>query len=140
MTFPVNEINSISGFLQPSDIIDLMLTYDKNGKQVTMPIMENLNIMATGVKTTIDKSGEALERYSTVTVHVTPFDAKRIILAQDMGKITATLRNPDDLVPSDGKTVTSDDVLGIKKPARRTVKRRREVTKPKGIQYIIGGV
>src|SRR5690554_1980060 len=57
LTIPVDEINSISGFLQPKDRVDLLLTYKKAGSKenMTFPFMQNLHILATGVKTVVDK-------------------------------------------------------------------------------------
>jgi len=138
LTIPVDEINSISGFLQPKDNVDLMLTYKKSARQgiVTFPFMQNLHVLATGVKTMIDKTGRASsQRYSTITVQVTPENAKKIILAQDVGKITATLRHPDDLVPMSTKETKVSDLM-IKKPK----KKYKRAIKKKGIEFIIGGV
>ncbi len=95
LTVPVDEINSISGFLQPSDNIDLFLTDRRDGEKEIYPIMQNLHVLATGIKTDVDKSGQPTGRsYSTITVQVTPKDAKRIVLAQSVGKLTATCETP----------------------------------------------
>ncbi len=131
LTVPVDEINSISGFLQPKDSIDLMLTH-KNGKEdAIVPLMQNLHVMATGIRTEVNKSGSGVKTYRTITVQVTPEDAKRIILARDTGKVTATLRNPGDAEPIGTKSLTVSQLLG-KKPRRRQQKKR-------GIEYIVGG-
>ncbi len=140
LTIRVDEINSISGFLQPKDNVDLLITYDGKevgGKKVTMPFMQNLHILATGVKTQVDKTGKsANKRYSTVTVQVTPEDAKKIILAQDVGKITAALRHPDDNAPMAKTAIGIHDILGIKS----VVNKKKVVKKENGIEFIIGGV
>ena len=69
------------------------------------------------------------------TVQVTPEDAKKIILAQDVGKVTATLRHPDDLVPMNSKETRVSDLF-VKKP----IKRYKKAKIKKGIEFIIGGV
>ncbi len=138
LTVPVDEINSISGFLQPSDNIDLFLTDRRDGEKAIYPIMQNLHVLATGIKTDVDKSGQTTGRiYNTITVQVTPKDAKRIVLAQSVGKLTATLRNPDDTALIDSNALTASQLRGIKpkpKPKPRAPKRRK-----KGIEYIVGG-
>jgi pilus assembly protein CpaB len=141
LTVPVGEVNSISGFLQPNDIVDLLLTYQKSGgEQKIFPIIQNLHVMATGVKTVTDKTGRSSKkRYSTITVQVSSEEAKKIILAQDVGKITATLRHPDDNVAISTKAMTVDDLLGKKKVKKKTVARKKVRIK-KGIEYIIGGI
>lgn len=134
LTVPVDEINSISGFLQPSDRIDLFLTDRRGGEKQIYPIMQNLHVLATGIKTEVNKSGQPTGRtYNTITVQVTPKDAKRIVLAQSVGKLTATLRNPDDMAPIDATALTASDLRGIKPPPPPKAKR-----KP-GIEFIVGG-
>ncbi len=134
LTVPVDEINSISGFLQPSDNIDLFLTDRRGGEKQIYPIMQNLHVLATGIKTEVDKSGQPTGRtYNTITVQVTPDNAKRIVLAQSVGKLTATLRNPDDVAKIDSTPLTAADLRGEKKVVPKPVKRRR------GIEFIIGG-
>lgn len=141
LTIPVDEINSFSGFLQPKDNVDLLLTYngqEVGGKDVTFPFMQNLHVLATGVKTVIDKSGKSgATRYSTITVQVTPQDAKRIVLARKLGDITAVLRHPDDALPMNDRAFSVADVLGEQfkpKPVYRRAK-----PKKKGIEMIVGG-
>lgn len=142
ITIPVDDINSISGFLQPNDNVDLLLTYsgkEVNGDKVTFPFMQNLHVLATGVNTVVDKTGRTPnKRYNTITVEVMPQDAKKIILAQELGKITAALRHPDDSLPMNGTALDISDVLGEQfraKPVQKTV-----VKKKKGIEFIVGGV
>lgn len=96
MTVPVDEINSISGLLEPGDIVDLIATIDKKGKKVTFPLLQSVQVIATGQRSVDDpKSGQRRE-YSTVTFDITPEQAQNVIVARDAGKITALLRNPQD--------------------------------------------
>ena len=142
LTLRVDEINSISGFLQPKDHVDLMLTYTEGKKgKVTLPFMQSLYVLATGVKTVTDKTGRAsTKRYNTITVQVSPENAKRLILAQDIGKITATLRHPDDGGAMDKEAMTVAKLLNKKKVKRKASKKRKAVARKKGIEFIIGGV
>ncbi|HJV73497.1 MAG TPA: Flp pilus assembly protein CpaB [Noviherbaspirillum sp.] len=99
MTVPVDEINSISGMLEPGDVIDLMLTVDHNSRKLSFPLLQSVQVMATGQRSVDDpKSGER-RSYSTVTLDTTPEQAQRVIVAREAGKITALLRNPDDKQP-----------------------------------------
>lgn len=138
LTIRVDEINSISGFLQPEDNVDLLLTYaDKSKGKLTHPVMQNLHVLATGVKTVVDKTGRTDgTRYNTITVQVTPEDAMRITLAQDVGKMTAVLRNPEDLNPLEKDSVTVADVMHKK----QSTVTKKPVKREKGIDIIIGGV
>lgn len=96
MTVPVDEISSISGMLEPGDVIDLVVTIDKQGSKHTFPLLQGVQVMATGQRAVDDpKSGERRE-YSTVTLDTTPEQAQHVIAAREGGKLTALLRNPQD--------------------------------------------
>lgn len=96
MTVPVDEISSISGMLEPGDVIDLIVTLDKQGSKTTFPLLQGVQVMATGQRAVDDpKSGERRE-YSTVTLDTTPEQAQHVITAREGGKLTALLRNPQD--------------------------------------------
>lgn len=96
ITVPVDEINSISGLLEPGDLIDLIVTLDQDGKKVTVPLMQTVQVLATGQRAVDDpKSGER-KIYSTVTLDTDPKQAQNVIAARETGRITALLRNPQD--------------------------------------------
>ena len=96
MTVAVDEINSISGLLEPGDMIDLLVSVDKKGRKLTRPLLQAVQVMATGQRV-VDSPREGERRqYSTVTIDITPGQAQQIILARDAGKVTALLRNPED--------------------------------------------
>lgn len=96
VTVPVDEISSISGMLEPGDLIDLILTVDRQGKKYSFVMQELVPVLATGQRAVDDpKSGER-RNYSTVTFDTTPDEARTIIRAREAGKITALLRNPQD--------------------------------------------
>ncbi|MEW8624459.1 MAG: Flp pilus assembly protein CpaB [Candidatus Thiodiazotropha sp.] len=133
LAFTVDKINSISGFLQPKDKIDLLLEYNNQVR----PIIQNLHVMATGVRTHIDKTGRMSEdAFRTITVEVTPEVAEKITLAKSVGKITAILRSPQDDKYFDEEPMTVAKLLKKPKPK---VKVRRRVVKKEGIEFIIGG-
>lgn len=99
ITVPVDEINSISGLLEPGDIIDLMAAVDQQGRKHIFTLLQNVSVMATGQRAENDpKSGEK-RTYSTVTLDTSPQEALNIIRAREAGKLTALLRNPEDKNP-----------------------------------------
>ncbi|MEW8085352.1 MAG: Flp pilus assembly protein CpaB [Candidatus Thiodiazotropha endolucinida] len=135
LAFTVDKINSISGFLQPNDKIDLLLDY----KDRIIPIIQNLHVIATGTYTQIDKTGrQSDDSFRIITVEVTPEVAEKITLAKSIGKITALLRSPqdDELISDDPMTVARL----LNKPNPKPKTRKRIVRKEKGIEYIIGGI
>ncbi len=144
MTVRVDEINSISGFLQPNDKVDLLLSYGSGGSYRIFPLIQQLDVIATGVQTLVDKSSSGSPRaFSTITVHVTPTDGQKITLAQQVGKLTAMLRNPDDEAPLSDIPLSVAELLNepVVVPTKPAPKPRRVITQKKevGVEYIIGG-
>ncbi|MEW8428874.1 MAG: Flp pilus assembly protein CpaB [gamma proteobacterium symbiont of Ctena orbiculata] len=134
LSFTVDKVNSISGFLQPNDKIDLLLDYNDQ----VIPIIQNLHVVATGNKTRIDKTGrQVADPYSIITVVVTPEIAEKITLARTLGKITSLLRPPHDEKPISDEPMTVARLFNKPKPIKSVQKRLEK--KEKGIEYIIGG-
>lgn len=96
ITVPVDEINSISGLLEPGDLIDLLVTVSQKEKKYTFPILQKARVMATGQRSVDDPQNGERRQYSTVTLDTTPEQAQAVIMARDAGKVTALLRNPND--------------------------------------------
>jgi pilus assembly protein CpaB len=114
ITVAVDEINSISGLLEPGDRVDLMVTLDNKGTKYTVPLLQAVQVMATGQRSADDpKTGER-RQYSTVTLDTTPEQAHNVIVAREAGRITALLRNPTDTKALPGGEFDLAAVLGRK--------------------------
>jgi pilus assembly protein CpaB len=139
ITIAVDEINSISGMLQPGDRIDLLFsarppeTAGARGQvaEATLPLFQGLLVLATGrqVRAGVDERG-AQRSFSTVTVEVAPEQAQRLVVAQRTGKLTAVLRNPDDPARMARKAMDLRHLLGVA-PA---------LAVRQGPQVIVGGM
>jgi len=113
ITVPVDEINSISGMLEPGDAIDLLVSLAQKDKKLIFPLLQNAQVMATGQRNVDDPQGGKKE-YSTVTLNVTEEEAKYLIAARENGKITALLRNPQDKRISFDPNFDTASALGLK--------------------------
>jgi pilus assembly protein CpaB len=112
ITVAVDEINSISGLLEPGDLIDLLVTVDQKNQKVTVPLLQGVRVMATGQRSVDDpKSGER-RLYSTVTLNTDPGQAQNVVVAREAGRITALLRNPQDSAPLQGVQGDLASLLG----------------------------
>lgn len=139
MTVRVDEINSISGFLQPKDKVDLLLSYGSSEESKIFPLIQKLNVIATGVQTMVDKQSGGRERsFNTITVHVSPEQAQKITLSQQVGRLTAVLRNPEDDGSLSDTPITVANLLNTPEP--EPVKPRKRRPKPPSIQYIVEGL
>jgi pilus assembly protein CpaB len=128
LTTEVDEINSISGMLRPSDHIDLIVTARASGgnSETTFPLMSNVEVLATGQVTRKRDGYAEPHTYTTITLSVSPTDADRIVVAKNAGKLTAVLRNPDDSHPNVTPALSIDQLIP-KNPGHLAV------------QYIVGG-
>ncbi|MCL1888070.1 MAG: Flp pilus assembly protein CpaB [Kiritimatiellaeota bacterium] len=99
---------SVSGLVQPNDHVNVVGTFvldapdrPNEKEQVTLTVLQNVTVLATGRETSRTLSRLSADRassYSTVTLHVTPREAETLIACeQNRGRLTLTLRNPDDL-------------------------------------------
>jgi pilus assembly protein CpaB len=139
MTVPVDEINSISGMLEPGDMIDLMVTLDQNGKKITFPLLQSVQVMATGQRAVDDaKSGER-RQFSTVTLDTTPEQAQNVIVARDSGKLTALLRNPQDSAPVGNGGYDLAALLGQNGVAAKAAAGEQRPPAPRVIPVLYGG-
>jgi len=98
ITVPVDEVNSISGLLQPGDRIDLMVAAKKDSKSYLFPLLQNVTVLATGSQAVVSPDGKEGSKniFSTITLDAAPEDARRVLAAREIGKLAAMLRSPGD--------------------------------------------
>jgi pilus assembly protein CpaB len=101
VTFPVENKNSVAGFVFPGDRIDLMLSQKVAGGgdgpplSVAETIMTNLRVLATDQRTTtdVDDQGKTVvKNISMVTIEATPSMAEKISVARALGDLSIALR------------------------------------------------
>jgi pilus assembly protein CpaB len=144
LTVAVDEVNSLSGMLQPGDRIDLMLsvrpqpTSGAVEPEITRTLMQNVHVLATGRQvrpvgdTTVGRS------FTTITVEVDPGQAQQLVVAQRSGRLTAMLRNPDDRQKVSERMLDVNALLGL---PRRPLPPAAPPPQPRtaGVQVIVGG-
>jgi pilus assembly protein CpaB len=97
ITVPVDEVNSISGMLEPGDRIDLVASVRRDNRAFMFALLQNVAVLATGAKAVPD--GEAKDgrrNYTTITLEASPEEAQRVLAARELGKLAAVLRAPGD--------------------------------------------
>ena len=102
ITIPVDQINSMSGLLNPADKIDLYVSFDHHGKRVTAALLSGVEVLATGHHTAApsDRPGERDGTYATVTLETSSEDAVKLVAARQSGTITAVLSREHGGVPA----------------------------------------
>lgn len=143
MSISVDEVNSVSGMLQPGDRIDLLFSVRPPvlagvpaPGEVTTTLMQDLPVLATGrqVRPGSDEAS-AGRHFTTITVEVTPEQAQKLIVAQRAGKLTAMLRHPDDRQPVGQRLHDLKSLLGMAPDDLPAV----PPPLPRGPELIVGG-
>lgn len=113
VTLPVDEISSLSGMVEPGDLIDIIVSARKGSRQVTFALLQGVQVLATGTRVS-HKSEDGAERgYTTITLDTTPEEAKRVIAAREIGRITALLRAPEDRAAISTERTDASTLLGL---------------------------
>jgi Flp pilus assembly protein CpaB len=127
MTIPVDAEQGLEGSILPGDRIDLLLSYQtipafepskppappapvRKAEYVTASLLENVYVLATG---RFGGGGAEAGRYRSLTLLVSSDEAKMLIWAMNLGKLSVLLRNPKDLQPTD-RAVASGDSEALK--------------------------
>lgn len=93
----VNDVSGVAGFVQPSDAVDVLITREMPGtggesRQATDVLLQNVRVIA------IDQNAQGADGKpilaKTATLEVTPTDAQKLALAQQVGSLSLVLRKP----------------------------------------------
>jgi pilus assembly protein CpaB len=93
---------SVGGWIRPNDHVDIIGAFRDpgTGEQMAVTLMQNLVVIATGKitgTTNINLLPESARGYNNLTFLVLPEEAEILSLASDLGALTLTLRNPEDI-------------------------------------------
>jgi pilus assembly protein CpaB len=102
ITISTETKTSVGGWVRPNDHVDLIGTFKDptSGEQVAVTLMQNILVIATGKitgTTNVNLVPEGQRDYNNVSLLVTAEDVEMLVLAQELGALTMSLRNEDDL-------------------------------------------
>jgi len=117
-TIQVDARKSAAGLLSPGDRVDVQIFVRANpdhgiNSPFTKIFLQNIRVYA--VDQTIDKATDGEEARNvakTVSLIVTPAQANRINLAENMGEISLIPRNPDDDAVVEDSEQGADELFG----------------------------
>jgi pilus assembly protein CpaB len=113
----VSPESAVHHWVEPADRVDIVGVFrdPKSGELVSMTMLQNVIVLATGRiggQTNRRLLSETEQGYDTVTLHVLPEAAEMLVLAQDLGTLYLTLRNPEDTEINDlGSSKTTMQTL-----------------------------
>ena len=132
----VNVVSGVSGFVLPGDRVDVLCTIDnapgqQQGVAITKTILQNIEVVAAGVKTQTNKSEPITVQ--TVTLIVEPKQAEDLTLGMHEGRIHLVLRNPVDSEIVAMRSTDTREVFGLSSPKPAAT---RVVTKQGPVIYV----
>jgi pilus assembly protein CpaB len=100
-TVRINDVSGVAGFIKPNDTVDVLVTRAaigpdgvQTGGQVTDVLLQNVRVIAMGQTTNANRQ-EPSPTNST-TLEVTPLDAQKLVLGQQLGQLSLVLRKPGE--------------------------------------------
>ncbi len=141
ITVKVDEASGVAGFIKPEDMVDVVVTWDKNefkADPVSRIILQNLLVLGVGQEIE-QKPGEKPKVVPTVTLEVTPEEGESLALAAKEGHITLALRPPvgDGKVETEG--IRSSEMLGMASKAPVAASVEEEQAKPRTAVEVLRG-
>ena len=114
VSVPVSAVSSVSGFVRPNDLVDVILTRQIPGPGATGTdlmadvIMEGVQVLAIDQLRSEDATEPTVGNTAVLLVDL--FGAQKLILAQRVGQLSLALRNVEEQEPGQLLTVTARDL------------------------------
>jgi pilus assembly protein CpaB len=102
ITIEAKSTSAVGGWVRPNDHVDLIGTFKdpQSGEQVAVTLLQNVVVLATGKitgTTNINLVPESQREYNNVSLLVIPEEAEILVLSQELGALTMSLRNEEDI-------------------------------------------
>ncbi len=102
ITIDAGKAVSVGGWIRPNDHVDIIGTFKdpQTNENVAVTLLQNVIVLATGKitgTTNVNLIPENQRDYNNVSLLVIPEEAEILVLAQDLGSLTMSLRNEDDV-------------------------------------------
>ena len=92
VTIRVNDVTGVSGFLLPGDRVDILLSRGgrRGGSRKTSLLLQDVRVLGVGQLASERSDKPVVVR--TLTVEATPNESQKLVLAQQVGKLSMVLR------------------------------------------------
>ena len=101
MTIPVDSSLAMGGMLQPGHRVDIIGTFSKGRDlrkdKVTVTLLQNVTVLATGDETAGDEGDDGGARFTTATLSVGLEESELLAFAASTGRLALVLRGFQDL-------------------------------------------
>jgi pilus assembly protein CpaB len=132
ITIDAKSVQAVGGWIRPNDHIDVIGTFrdPQTDENVAVTLLQNVIVLATGKitgTTNVNLIPEGQREYNNVSLLVIPEEAEILVLAQELGSLTLSLRNEDDvdIIEERGRATISTLLSGER--TRVLEKKRQEI-------------
>lgn len=133
VTIRVDDVTGVAGFLLPGDRVDVILTRDVGGKgnPTNSILLQDIRVLGVGQISNEQRDKPVVVR--AVTVEASPKQSQKLVLAQQVGRLSLVLRPAADRSVSSTQSVSVSDLteneasprqVASVAPAKAPVKRR----------------
>lgn len=134
-TLRIDSVSGVAGFLLPNDRVDIFLTRKNADGLAANVLMQNVKVIA--IDQFSDKESNQARVARTATVEVSPKDAQALALAQQVGRLTMSLRQIDEIETTDQPSaIRLEDIVQTEKAAEVAPAAPRGPCTRKGIELI----
>ncbi len=140
ITLSAGDRDGVGGWIRPNDHVDIIGTFKDptGGETDTMTLLQNVLVLATGRitgNTNVNLLAPNERKYDSITVLLLPEEAEILNLAEELGKVSLTLRNEDDLETQGERVRTTPQTL-LNGERLKVFEQKR---KKEGVTIINGG-
>ncbi|HLK99283.1 MAG TPA: Flp pilus assembly protein CpaB [Myxococcaceae bacterium] len=132
ITIDAKQTTAVGGWVRPNDHVDLIGTFrdPQTDENVAVTLLQNVIVLATGKitgTTNVNLIPESQREYNNVSLLVIPEEAEILVLASELGNLTLSLRNEDDvdIIEERGRATISTLLSGER--TRVLEAKRREI-------------
>lgn len=107
-TLPIDAVSGVAGLIAPGDRVDILLTRTIEREMKTSVVLQNILVIA--IDQTANTENARARLGATATVEVDPTEAQKLTLAQQVGRLTLTLRGVNESVAAPADPVGVSDL------------------------------
>lgn len=110
-TVRINDVSGVAGFIQPNDSVDVLITHaaaSQANAQATDVLLQNVRVIA--IDQTAKNADGSAKVGRTATLQVSPLDAQKLALAQEVGSLSLVLRKPGEQNNPVVETISMNDL------------------------------
>jgi pilus assembly protein CpaB len=132
ITIEATKTASVGGWVRPNDHVDVIGTFrdPATNESTAVTLLQNVIVLATGKitgTTNVNLIPEGQRDYANVSLMVIPEEVEILVLAQELGELTLSLRNEDDVDMLEERGRATIHTLLSGERTRVLQERRREI-------------